>query len=389
MKKESKKTNKQIAKETDLPVTKVEHWFRTDKSFAIPSEDIWLKLKEVLGIKTEVFDASIMEFEYKDGVFESTQRVYSDQGKSPTLTASNKEQMIQTKKEYISKQSVEKYVEDVNAEFNDPYNKKTVKGDKSTTLRTNSSNGNMWVNEKAIKEQMIETATSDNGITNIKKGTSGKSWFFEQQTYSKDSKKTRSLKAGSGSGNIPKVIETKPKQVGVAVDINGHDILKRVYSPEGKSPTVNTCQGGNREPKVVTGAAFRGRAFDKDGKRLGTKGDSIAGKSKQMLELRKDDKSNAITTVGKDSVVASKIREKSKTVRSGGRGSYDRHEWDSVDELHWRKLTCRECEALQTVPRDYTAGVSNTQRYRMLGNGWCVAVIEHIYQNMEHDDYRR
>ena len=43
MKKESKKTNKQIAKETDLAVTKVEHWFRTDKSFAIPSEDIWLK----------------------------------------------------------------------------------------------------------------------------------------------------------------------------------------------------------------------------------------------------------------------------------------------------------------------------------------------------------
>ena len=42
------------------------------------------------------------------------------------------------------------------------------------------------------------------GITNIKKGTSGKSWFFEQQTYSKESKKTRSLKAGSGSGNIPK-----------------------------------------------------------------------------------------------------------------------------------------------------------------------------------------
>ena len=85
-------------------------------------------------------------------------------------------------------------------------------------------------------------------------------------------------------------------------------------------------------------------------------------------------------------MVASKIREKSKTVRSGGRGSYDRHEWDSVDELHWRKLTPLECERLQTVPDNYTEGVSNTQRYRMLGNGWCVAVIEHIYQNMEHDE---
>ena len=225
---------------------------------------------------------------------------------------------------------------------------------------------------------MIETSTSDNGITNIKKGTSGKSWFFEQQTYSKDSKKTRSLKAGGGSGNIPKVLETKPKQVGIASDIKGHDILKRVYSPEGKSPTLNTMGGGNREPKVVSGA-LRARSKNKDGKNVGWK----ETKPKQMLELRKDKKSNSITSVSKDSVVVSKIREKSKTVRSGGRDSYDRHEWDSVDELHWRKLTPLECERLQTVPDNYTASVSNTQRYKMLGNGWTVEVICHILKNME------
>jgi hypothetical protein len=117
-----------------------------------------------------------MEFEYRDGVYETKQRVYSENGKSPTLTAGNSEQYIEThdtpkkinpsKKEYISKESVEKYVEDVNAEFNDPYNKKTIKGDKSTTLRTNSSNGNMWVNEKAIKEthdtpKQVGTAVAD------------------------------------------------------------------------------------------------------------------------------------------------------------------------------------------------------------------------------------
>lgn len=164
--------------------------------------------------------------------------------------AGNNGMTLVPNKQYISKQSVEKYVEDVNAEFNDPYNKKTVKGDKSTTLRTNSSNGNMWVNDKAIKE-------------------------------------------------------TKPKQVGVAVDINGHDVLKRVYSPDGKSPTVNTCQGGNREPKVAQ------------------------------------------------------------------------------DNLTWRKLTPMECERLQTVPDNYTNHVSNTQRYKMLGNGWTVEVIKHILRNMD------
>jgi len=77
-----------------------------------------------------------------------------------------------------------------------------------------------------------------------------------------------------------------------------------------------------------------------------------------MLELRKDNKSNAITTVSKDSIVVE-------------------------NELHWRKLTPLECERLQTVPDNYTDHVSNTRRYAMLGNGWTIEVIKHIFKNME------
>lgn len=245
MKSNSGKTNRRISEETNMPLTKVEHWFRTDSSFAIPSDDIWFKLKEVLGIVTDVFDAQIMEFEYRDGVYETKQRVYSEEGKSPTLTASNKEQYIET------------------------YN--------------------------------------------------------------------------------------APQQVGNAVDINGHDILKRVYSPDGKSPTVNTCQGGNREPKVVCGR-YVGR-YKIDGVRQDHRG-SIAGKSKQMLELRKDQKTNNLSTVQKDNVL-------------------------TKDDVYWRKLTPLEAERLQTVPDNYTNHVSNTQRYKMLGNGWTVEVICHIFKNME------
>jgi site-specific DNA-cytosine methylase len=47
--------------------------------------------------------------------------------------------------------------------------------------------------------------------------------------------------------------------------------------------------------------------------------------------------------------------------------------WDGG--ITYRKLTPLECERLQTVPEGYTAHVSNTQRYRMLGNGWTVDVI--------------
>ena len=53
------------------------------------------------------------------------------------------------------------------------------------------------------------------------------------------------------------------------------------------------------------------------------------------------------------------------------------------NKVSWRKLTPIECERLQTVPDNYTNHVSNTQRYKMLGNGWTVEVIAHILQNME------
>ena len=50
-----------------------------------------------------------------------------------------------------------------------------------------------------------------------------------------------------------------------------------------------------------------------------------------------------------------------------------------------RRLTPIECERLQTLPDNYTAGVSNSQRYKMLGNGWTVDVIAHIFREMFKD----
>jgi DNA-cytosine methyltransferase len=47
-----------------------------------------------------------------------------------------------------------------------------------------------------------------------------------------------------------------------------------------------------------------------------------------------------------------------------------------------RRLTPIECERLQGMPDNYTAGVSNSQRYKALGNGWQADVIEHIFSNL-------
>jgi len=54
-----------------------------------------------------------------------------------------------------------------------------------------------------------------------------------------------------------------------------------------------------------------------------------------------------------------------------------------IDEkLFYRKLTPIECERLQTVKDNYTNHVSNSQRYKMLGNGWTIDVISHIFKNL-------
>lgn len=90
------------------------------------------------------------------------------------------------------------------------------------------------------------------------------------------------------------------KKVIATLDINGHDILKRVYNPNGKCATLTTCNGGNLQKKVL-------------------------------------------------------------------------------QDNRVRKLVPLEYERLQTVPDNYTEGVSNTQRYNLLGNGWTIDVIAWIF----------
>lgn len=85
-KKDSKITNKQIAEQLDIPLTKVEHWFRTDIYFAIPDENLWFELKELLHITDNSFDESIMTFEIREGVYEKSNRCYYEEGIAPTLT---------------------------------------------------------------------------------------------------------------------------------------------------------------------------------------------------------------------------------------------------------------------------------------------------------------
>ena len=168
------------------------------------------------------------------------------------------------------------------------------------------------------------------------------------------------------------------KQVGVA-DLKGYDIIKRVYSRQGKSPTLTTMQGGWRMPKVECGQIINRKINPDTGKRDDYNADI---KAEPRLETRSDGKTNTLSTVQKDNVVVN-------------------HE-----EMYWRALTPLECERLQTVPdgctqygdfggeqfdkdgnfiRYTTKPISNSQRYKMLGNGFCVSTIANILKGVDYD----
>lgn len=195
--------------------------------------------------------------------------------------------------------------------------------------------------------------------------------------------------AHQGHGNIIRGITTDGKfsYTGVAEPIRIGTIESgaknadfdsqqyRVYSPDGKGVTL--CgQGGGVGAKtglyaVPAGMAWRGR------------GDSSA------FEVRSDEKSNSVTAAGHQSRLVIEAAD-GKTypiyeVRDGQitiKGK--RYPIKLADGFYIiRKLTVTECKRLQTVPDSYVFPVSDTQAYKMLGNGWTVDVIVHLMSHFD------
>ena len=155
-------------------------------------------------------------------------------------------------------------------------------------------------------------------------------------------------------------------QVGIA-DLKGYDIIKRVYSIHGKCPTLTTMQGGHREPKILcNSASITGRRLDSNGVR---KDDDTSLPIVQTLEVSDSGKSRCLSTLTKDTVV-------SPLPKGRYPDAYGEH------KLHWRKLTVKECCRLQTLPDDYCKSVSNSQGYKMLGNGWNNETIKCILKGL-------
>lgn len=145
-------------------------------------------------------------------------------------------------------------------------------------------------------------------------------------------------------------VGTYPTSDGRLLDSQG----TRVYSIEGKSVT-QSAQGGGMGAK--TGLYAIPVEFEKD---IPTKAISCAdGKEYPVYEVK-----NGNITI-KDKTYPIKLQDGYYIIR---------------------KLTVPECKRLQTVPEWYEFPVSNTQAYKMLGNGWTVDVIAHILKGVIQDD---
>lgn len=171
------------------------------------------------------------------------------------------------------------------------------------------------------------------------------------------------------------------------------------YSNKPKSTCLTQNHSKGIPYNMVTCVASRGRNPENPKSR------EAGLNTEQMLEPRFDGKTNCLTSVQKDNLVMH-IAEATKKgfieVKPGecfdfenpnsetrrGRKMEDKSNCLMAKETDFmqftkdgkiRRLTPTECERLQTVPDGYTNIVSDTQRYRMLGNGWTVDVIAYIF----------
>ena len=153
--------------------------------------------------------------------------------------------------------------------------------------------------------------------------------------------------------NIPNVSQPEDKNIKLS------DILDDI---EMKNPAAIRGRRLNK-------ATIIGRRVDERGKRPDYNKDVPIT---QCLEVRdcNVDKSNCLTTVQKDNVLTPL--------------PYGRHLDAFKKKLPFRYYTTKECCRLQTVPDDYFKVSSDTQIRKMLGNGWTVDVIAHIFKNLQH-----
>lgn len=172
----------------------------------------------------------------------------------------------------------------------------------------------------------------------------------------------------------------------------------RVYSPDAKSVTLCGNGGGLGAKTGLYAEPVAGRVVGRRINEQGHRDDyNEAIPHFQYFEVNEEpQKTNCLTTVQKDNMIAVPVIPDGKgqfVIKAAGGKEIPVYEVRggriTIKEKTYpikladgfyiiRKLTVTECKRLQTVPDTYAFPVSDTQAYKMLGNGWTVDVIAHI-----------
>ena len=264
--------------------------------------------------------------------------------------------------------------------------------DKEILLRDILETGVCW-REKAYTLDANYNKTS--GVYNPEKQHSRRLIVAEPVSTTKDGKSytlkanyaKSSVSCSISGGHFPAPMAAEPVRIGT-IESNArnqaeHDSKQyRVYSPNGKSVTL--CgQGGGVGAKtglyavptncdvVVTENNIRCQRRDK--KHSTVQGSHVSFCDSKSQTMSPSHVPNIIEAASGKTVHVYEVRDGFISIKGK---QYPIKLEDGFYII--RKLTVTECKRLQTVPDSYVFPVSDTQAYKMLGNGWTVGVIAHI-----------
>ena len=169
--------------------------------------------------------------------------------------------------------------------------------------------------------------------------------------------------------NIPNV--TQPEDKGI--------LLKDILLDDAEEPMLSNIYGGFKEkkPRVHTNKSITIRAASGGG--------AIPSiKLKQHINnesVTKQGKSYALTASYNGAVAWNSVQKKQRTMIPVELS--DKKDPNTYNGIKYRKLHPIEVERLQTIPDGYSEGVSNSQRYRMLGNSWTADIIAHLFKGLK------
>ena len=308
-----------------------------------------------------------------DRVFESGNRVYDVNGIAPTLDTSDSKKII----EYKGKEVELPTICASRGRNLDNFNNEATENLTEQTLEVNTDGVSNTITTVQKDNYVIEPNLE---IDNPLKGVSGQSWQFEQNVYSENSKLIRTIKAGEGSGNIPKIIESDTERV---IELNS-DVKHQQDLIQSSDGLCRCIPAGTHEStphllKTLVNEKDDNSTEDSveisnEDRRLQKLVDNIDYKEGEVLNLNTYNQTDGSET--------------SQTITMPNHNNQE-----LFNGLRIRKLTPLECWRLMGFDdEDYYKAEkvnSNTQLYKQAGNSIVVNVLYAILQNLVGDEEKR